>query len=238
MLASEAGTAAWYGKLTAARELTQRASNVALHNDANETAAKYRATEAVLEMEVGNLARARADLNAATKLATNRDVREMAPLLMAGTGNTAAAAKLSTELAQDFPADTQIQGYWLPAIRATISLQRNDPLQAVEILQTTNALELAFPDMLTAYIRGKAFLSLHDGKRAATEYEKFTKHWGLVRNSPYGALARLGLARAYALEGDTPKARNAYQSFLTLWKDGDTDTPLLKQARMEYASMR
>ena len=238
MLASEAGTAAWYGKLTAARQLTQRASNVALHNDANETAAKYRAAEALLEMEVGDLARARADLDAATKLATNRDVREMAPLVMAGTGNTAAAAKLSTQLAQDFPTDTQIQGYWLPAIRATISLQRNDPLQAVEILQTNNALELAFSDMLTAYIRGKAFLSLHDGRRAATEYEKFTKHWGLVRNSPYGALARLGLARAYALEGDTTKARKAYQAFLTLWKEADTDIPVLKQARIEYAGMR
>ena len=189
-------------------------------------------------MEVGDLTRARTDLDAATKLATNRDVREMAPLVMAGVGNTAAAAKLSTELAQAYPTDTHIQGYWLPAIRAALFLRRNDAVQAVEILQTSNALELAFPDMLTAYIRGEAFLRLHDGKRAATEYEKFTKHWGLVRNSPYGALARLGLARAYGMQGDTAKARNGYQAFLTLWKDADTDTPLLKRARMEYASMR
>ncbi len=238
MLASQAGTAAWYGKLHVARELTQRASNFALHNDAKETAAKYRATEAVFEMEVGDLAQARADIDAAIRLAKNRDVSEIAPLVMAGVGNTAAAAKLSTQLAQDFPTDTQIQGYWLPAIRATISLQRNEPAQAVEILQPTSALELAFPDMLTAYIRGNAFLRLHDGQRAATEYEKFTKHWGLVRNSPHGALASLGLARAYALQGNTRKARNEYQAFLTLWKDADTDTPILKRARIEYASMR
>ena len=92
--------------------------------------------------------------------------------------------------------------------------------------------------MLTAYLRGKAFLALHDGKRAATEYEKFTTRRGLVGNSPYGALARLGLARAYNMEGDTEKARETYQSFLTLWKDADADTPILKGARKEYARIR
>ncbi len=238
LLASQAETAAWYGKLGAARELTQRASSFAQHKEAAETAAKYRAALALFEVQVGELDQARADLNAATKLANNRDVRTMAPLVMAGTGNTAAAEKLSTELDQAYPVDTQVQGYWLPAVRASISLERNDPARAVEILQTANALELAFPDMLTAYLRGEAFLRLHDGKRAASEYAKFTEHWGLVRNSPYGPLARLGLARAYVLQGDTGKARGAYQAFLTIWKDADTDTPLFKQAQREYAHMR
>ena len=238
LLASQAETAAWYGKLGAARELTQRASSFAQHKEATETAAEYRAVLALFEVETGELDQARADLNAATKLANNRDVRTMAPLVMAGAGNLAAAEKLSTELDQAYPIDTQVQGYWLPAIRASISLERNDPARAVEILQTANALELAFPDMLTAYLRGEAFLRLHDGRRAASEYAKFTEHWGLVRNSPYGALARLGLARAYVLQGDMVKARSAYQAFLTLWKDADTDIPVLKQAQREYARMR
>jgi predicted Zn-dependent protease len=46
------------------------------------------------------------------------------------------------------------------------------------------------------------------------------------------------LARAYALQGDTPRARSAYQDFLTLWKDADPDIPLLKQAKAEYAKLK
>jgi predicted Zn-dependent protease len=79
---------------------------------------------------------------------------------------------------------------------------------------------------------------LHDGNRAATEFQKFIDHRGLVRNFPWGALARLGLARAYALQGDTAKARAAYQDFLTLWKDADPDVPILKEAKAEYAKLK
>ena len=91
--------------------------------------------------------------------------------------------------------------------------------------------------MFPAYLRGEAYLMLHDGNRAAAEFQKFIDHRGLVRNSPWGPLARLGLARAYAMQGDTTKARTAYQDFLTLWKDADPDIPILKQAKAEYARL-
>lgn len=54
-------------------------------------------------------------------------------------------------------------------------------------------------------------------------------------NFPLGALAHVGLGRAYALQGDTAKSRAAYQDFLTLWRHADPDIPILQQARMEYA---
>ena len=93
------------------------------------------------------------------------------------------------------------------------------------------------------YVRGEAYLMLHDGKAAATEFQKFIDHYGLVGNFPWGALARLGLARAYALEAQTDpasreKARTAYQNFLTLWKDADPDIPIYKQAKAEYAKLQ
>jgi hypothetical protein len=56
---------------------------------------------------------------------------------------------------------------------------------------------------------------------------------GVVFNEPIGALAHLGLARAYAMAGDTGKTRIAYQDFLTLWKDADPDIPILQQAKAE-----
>ena len=78
---------------------------------------------------------------------------------------------------------------------------------------------------------------LHDGNRAVAEFQKFIDHRGLVGNFPWGALARLGLARAYALSGDRTKAKGAYQDFLSIWKDADPDVPVLKQAKAEYAKL-
>ena len=84
---------------------------------------------------------------------------------------------------------------------------------------------------------------LHDGNAAATEFRKFIDHYGLVGNFPWGALAHLGLARAYALDAATDrtareKARTAYQNFLTLWKDADPDIPIYQQAKAEYAKLQ
>jgi hypothetical protein len=84
---------------------------------------------------------------------------------------------------------------------------------------------------------------LGDGKSAEKEFRKYIDHYGLVRNFPVGALARLGLARAYALEAQSDpnareKARTAYQNFLTIWKDGDPDIPIYQRAKTEYAKLQ
>jgi hypothetical protein len=89
-----------------------------------------------------------------------------------------------------------------------------------------------------AYVRGEAYPMLHEGNRAAAEFQKFIDHRGVVVNFPWGALARLGLARAYALQGDAAKARATYLDFLTLWKDADPDIPILKEAKAEYAKLK
>jgi predicted Zn-dependent protease len=157
----------------------------------------------------------------------------MAALALARGGDTAAAEKLAAQLAKSFPVDTLLHRYWLPLIQAAVALQRNDPGRAVKLLQATSAVELARPSMLPAYLRGEAYLRLHDGNRAAAEFQKFIDDRGLVRNSPWGALARLGLARAYAMQNDSMKARIAYSEFLTLWKDADPDIPVLKEAKAE-----
>ena len=88
------------------------------------------------------------------------------------------------------------------------------------------------------YLRGEAYLMLHDGNRAAAEFQKFIDHRGQVVKFPWGALARLGLARAYSLQGNRAKARTAYQGFLTLWQDADPDLPILKEAKAEYAKLQ
>src|SRR5664280_3909506 len=247
-LAAQADSEAWYGKLKNARELTRRAMDSAQHNDANEAAAAYQAAAALREVESGNREQARTDAEAAVKLAPNRNVRALATLALARAGDTAAAEKLAAELDETFPLDTLVQGYWLPTIRAAVALEGKYPNRAVELLKAASTLELGQPvpfnmNLGPVYLRGEADLMLHDGYAAAAEFQKFIDHRGVVGNFQWGALARLGLARAYALDAAKDpaardKARAAYQDFLTLWKDADPDVPILIQAKAEYAKLR
>ena len=243
MLATLADTEGWYGKLKKAHELTRRAMDSAQHIDARERAAAYEAAAAMREVEAGNREQARAGANAAVKLAPNRDVRAMAALALARAGDTAGAEKLAAELDKTFPLGTLVQRYWLPTIRAGAALERRDPNRAIELLKLASTVELGLPANLTIllcppYLRGEAYLMLRDGNAAAVEFQKFIDHRGVVMNFPWGALARLGLARAYAMQGDIARAKAAYQDFLTLWKDADPDIPILKQAKAEYAKLQ
>jgi tetratricopeptide (TPR) repeat protein len=243
LLSEQADTEGWYGRLKNAHELTRRAMESAQRNDAKESAAAYQAAAALREVESGNREQARAQADAALKLAPNRDVRAIAALALAWAGDTAGAEKLATELDKTFPLDTLVQRYWLPTIRAAVALERQDPNRAIELLKAASTIELSEPSNLLiflcpAYLRGEAYLVLHDGNRAATEFQKFIDRWGVVMSFPWGAMARLGLARAYALQGNRAKARAAYQDFLILWKDADPDVPVLKQAKAEYAKLK
>ena len=238
ILATQADTEAWYGRLKDARELNRRAMDSALHNSGKEPAASYQADGALLEAASGDLKLARTDANAALKLAPNRDVRERAALALAQAGDTTTAEKLAAGLDKDFPLDTLVQRYWLPAIRAGIALQRKDPGQAVQQLEVTNSIELGDSRLIVVYLRGEAYLMLHDGSRASAEFRKFNDHRTLVANAEWGALARLGLGRSYVLEGETAKARVAYLDFLARWKDADPDIPVLMSAKAEYAKLQ
>jgi serine/threonine protein kinase/tetratricopeptide (TPR) repeat protein len=247
MLAMQADTEGWYGKLKSAHELTYRAMDSAQRNGAKEKAASYQGESALREVESGNREQARADAKAALKLAPNRDVRDMAALALARAGDTTAAEKLAAELDKSYPLDTLVQRYWLPTIRASVALNRKDPNRAIELLKAAASnIELgamiagneSTAALCPAYLRGEAYLMLRDGNRAAAEFQKFIDHRGVVWNYPWGAPARLGLARAYAMEQDTAKARAAYQELLTIWKDADPDIPILKQAKAEYARLQ
>jgi tetratricopeptide (TPR) repeat protein len=242
LLATQADTEGWYGKLKNARDLTGRARDSAQRNQAKEAGAAYQAAAALREVESGNREQARAEADAALKLAPNRDVRAMAALALARAGDVAGAEKLAAELDKIFPLDTLVQRYWLPTIRAGVALERKDPNRAIELLKVASTIELSEPSQFTiflcpVYVRGEAYLMLRDGRRAVAEFQKFTDRRGVVMNFPWGALARLGLARAYAFEGDTAKARAAYQDFLGLWKDADPGIPVLKEAKAEYAKL-
>jgi len=176
----------------------------------------------------------------------------MVALALARAGDPAGAERLASELNKDFPLGTLVQRYWLPSIRAAIALDRGQSDQAIELLKETSPIELGTANnlviLIPVFVRGEAYLALHDGNRAAAEFQKFVDHRGMVGNFPWGALARLGLARAYAEQAQSSKgdaadiarikARGAYQDFFALWKDADPDVPILKEAKAEYAKLK
>ncbi|MGA7916206.1 MAG: hypothetical protein WCA00_13280, partial [Candidatus Acidiferrales bacterium] len=146
---------------------------------------------------------------------------------------------IAAELAKNYPANTLLNGFDLPTIRATIEIAHNNPAKAIELLQPVEQYDLAnVRAMLSTYTRGRAYLALHKGPEAAAEFQKIIDHPGVVLNFITGALAKFGLARAYALQGDNAKARVAYQDFFALWKDADPKIPILLQAKSEYAKLQ
>ena len=242
LLALQADAEAWYGKFRNARALTQRAIDSAKHNDAPESAAGFQAVAALREVEAGNRQLALEGVSAALKLAQNRDVRAISALVLARAGQQTAAEKSIAELDKAYPLDTLVQKYWLPTIKAAIGLSNKDARQAVELLQVTTSIELGQPSNLSpvlcpVYIRAEAYRAMHDGAAAGADFQKFIEHRGLVGAFQWGALARLGVARAYTLQGDATKAKAAYQEFFTLWKDADPDIPIYQQAKAEYARL-
>lgn len=242
LLATQADTEGWYGRLKRGREFTRRAMDSAEHNDAKESAAGYQAVAALREVEAGHTEQARADANAALNLAPNRDVRAVSALALARAGDAEGAEKRIDALDKEFPLDTVVQRYWLPTIRAAVALDRQNAAKAIELLKQASAIELGQPSQLNVflcpvYVRGQAYLMLHDGKAAAEEFQTVLDHRGVVGNFPWGSLSRLGLARSYAAQGDGAKAKTAYADFFALWKGADADTPVLAAARSEYAKL-
>jgi eukaryotic-like serine/threonine-protein kinase len=242
----ESDTAAFHGLLADARKLSQRAIDSASASDSKETAAQWRMDAALREAEFDNISRSRQEIATVLAEAPTRDVSVLAALAFARIGDVDRAERMADDLAERFPLNTSINRYWLPAIHASIEIRRKNPAKALEDLQTAAEYELGTPlpqfevggSLYPVYIRGQAYLLLHQGKEAATEFQKFVDHRGIVANCPLGALARLQLGRAYAMQGDTVRSRAAYQDFFRLWKGADSTIPILSQAKSEYAKLK
>ena len=239
---NQADTEAYFGRLNKARELSRRAVESARHNDAKETAALWQSNAALREAEFGNAAAARQQADAALALASSRDIETLSALAYARSGDASRAQSLADKLNKDYPANTLTQSYYLPAIHALLEISRNSPDKAIDDLRSAAPYDMGggvpIGGLYTAYVRGQAYLEARKGTEAAAEFQKLIEHRTFVGNFPVGALAHLGLGRAYALQGDTARARAAYQDFFGIWKDADADIPILVAAKAEYAKLK
>jgi tetratricopeptide (TPR) repeat protein/predicted Ser/Thr protein kinase len=256
-LALASDTEAYGGHLGKARELTNRAVESAIRADSKENAAIWQENAAIAQAAYGNPAEARQSAAEGLKLApTSQGVEVEAALAFAMAGDTARAESLAQDLGKRFPLDTQMQSLWLPAIRAQLALDKKNPASALTALQAAAPpIELGqilfvmnISCLYHVYVRGEAYLATGQGKEAAAEFQKIIDHSGIVWNCWTGALAHLGVARANALQArsssgaDADLARSralaAYKDFFALWKDADSDIPILKEAKAEYAKLQ
>ena len=245
ILALEADTEAYSGHVAKAREVTRRAAEAALRADNKESAALWRLEGAWREVLFGNLEEAKREATAGLALVPeSRDAQQLAALVLARAGDAVNARALAQGLAKRYPLYTTVQSYWLPTIQAQIALNAKDGPGALAQLRNVSNLEYGLTVgnannscLDPTYLRGEAYLAAGQ-EGAAAEFQKIIDHPGVVWNCATGALAHLELGRAYAAAGDKAKARAAYQDFLTLWKDADSDVPVLKEAKAEFGTLQ
>jgi Tfp pilus assembly protein PilF len=246
MLCKEASTAAYAGKLGAARELSRQASNSAERAGDKEMSADCEAAAALREAFYGNASEAKQRVTEGLARMNGRDAQYAAALTLALVGDSNRAKSLTDDLDKRFPEDTVVRFNYLPTLHAQLALDSpGNGAKAVEILAPASPYELGAPgskmlraNLYPVYVRGEALLASHQGTAAATEFQKILDWPAVVSNEPIGALAHLGLGRSYALAGDTAKSRAAYNDFFTIWKDADPNIPVLLQAKSEYAKLQ
>jgi tetratricopeptide (TPR) repeat protein len=264
-------TEAYGGHLGRARELTRQSVESAVRTDNKENGATWQEKAALREAAFGNAAEAQRSAAEGLKLApTSQGAGVEAALAYAMAGDAVRAESLAQDLNKRFPLDTQMQSLWLPAIRARLALSRQNPAEALRDLEAAAGpiefgsiqFETNVSCLYPTYIRGGAYLEAGQGSAAAVEFQKILDHSGMVWNCWTGALAHLGVARAYALEagvgaGLVPaqghpqgaplrqdfdaarvRALAAYKDFLALWKDADPDIPILREAKAEYTKLQ
>jgi len=235
--------ATFQGKLDMARESVEAAAQAARQMGLKQNEVAFLAQGARWEAQMGNLPRACKLAKFASRKVRGIDVEVNAALALALCGDEQGAERLANALASEYPEDTVLSVVSMPLIRSVIELEHGNPRHVIELLKDSERYELGvgfyyFPALMPAYTRGQAYLKLHDGSKAAAEFQKILDHRGSGPVSLCYAMAYLGLGRAKAIAGDVPGAKGAYQDFLTLWKDADPDIPILKQAKAEYAKLQ
>ena len=225
------------GRWRESNEHLRRATEIALRAEAKEVVAGYTADQGVRAAWLGRFTEALTLAQSALKLERNKNVLTRAALVFALSGEAAKAQPLIQELEEKHPQDTMVNQIWLPEIRAAIELRKNNAQSALELLEQTRRYEAAAV-LSPQTLRSMVYLKLGQGAQAAAEARKILDHRGEGPLSLLWPLAHLTLARASVMQGDTAQARRSYQDFFAVWKDADTDIPILIEAKKEFAGLK
>ncbi len=226
------------GRLRSSEEITQHIQDIGKNQNLPELAETDWGWLAMVQADFGFCDRASKNL-ASVGAISGRSAVTFSGYVFAACGQVQKAEAVAARLNKEYPLNSFTQISEVPQIRARLDLRRGDAAQAIKDLHHAEVYQFGDVELgMPAYLRGMAYLKNKQGTEAAAEFQKVLDHRGVSGASPYCALARLGLARSYALTGDAAKARTTYQNFLTLWKDADLDIPILKEAKAEYAKLQ
>jgi serine/threonine protein kinase/tetratricopeptide (TPR) repeat protein len=237
--------AAWQdseGKVKAGHDFWQRADQTSMNAGAKDLAADFLALEGYIDTLFGYPADARQKASQALALSNDPDARTLAATVFATIGDVQQSAAIVAAVEREFPENQFLQSLTIPEARATQQLEKNQLSEAISTLEIVRPHELGIGPrgggVTSIFLRGLIYLKMRDGAKAAAEFQRILDHRGAAGFAPEYPLARLNLGRAYALQGDNPKARTAYQDFFALWKDADPDVPILKTAKAEYEKLK
>ena len=173
----------------------------------------------------------------ALSLDKSKQTQATATLAAAICGNGKLALPMASELSKKFPQDTLIQDVFAPLSKAFVALAAGRAQEAVDAAEPAKPYNANYP---ASYLQGLAYLQLHDAGHALSAFQTAIRaNSGTLQigSAPYLAQVQLGLARAYAMGGDKPTAKKAYEAFFVTWKDADADLPMLVAAKKEYAAL-
>jgi serine/threonine protein kinase/tetratricopeptide (TPR) repeat protein len=173
----------------------------------------------------------------ALSLDKSRQTQAYATLAAAICGDGKVAPPLAAELIKKYPQDSLIQDVFVPLSKAFIALAAGRAQEAIDAAEPAKPYNANYP---ASYLQGVAYLQLHDAGHALGAFQTATRaNAGTLQtvSAPYVAQVQLGLARAYAMGGDKPAAKKAYEAFFATWKNADADLPMLLAAKKEYAAL-
>ncbi|MEO8256034.1 MAG: serine/threonine-protein kinase [Acidobacteriota bacterium] len=230
-------TAAFSGRFHAAHELFRQGAQAAVRNNFLELAAQWTTEDAESHAIAGQCAEARQEIEAGLALSRDNFTLERANRTLALCGGDGSG--LAGELADRFAGATITIRIQLPVAAAALALERNEPARAIDWLDPVESYDWApASELWPAYLRGQAYLALHDGQAALAQFRGVLAHRGGAPTSPLYPLARLGLARAAALAGEAGEARTAYRTFLAEWDGADAGLQPIEAARAESARLQ
>jgi eukaryotic-like serine/threonine-protein kinase len=230
------------GKVKEGRQLWERDRSLLSDPSEKDFVAALLIWEATDDAWLGYPSDVRQKVGQALELSKDPGLRGYAAVDLAVVGDEAKATALVSEISHDFPDNRFLQQVELPMALATIQIEKNQPAEAVSTLEPVRPYQWGMgpnsAGLAPSHLRGMAYLKLHDGAKAATEFQSILDHRGVTPTDPVYTLAHLNLGRAYTLQGNTAKAKTAYQDFFAAWKDADPDVPLLKTAKEEYEKLK
>jgi tetratricopeptide (TPR) repeat protein len=242
LLAGKVGAESSWGQMRLAQNSLREAETASLRNGMKEFAAVLKTQSAKRLAAYGDCVAAKASTETALAEVPDGENRRVAALALAQCGDSAAAKRLIDAEVRAFPQDTVLRGILVPLVEALGSIHTGDAQAALAVLEPARRFELggqtANAPYWILYVRGTAYLKSKHPDRAAPEFQKILDFRGRQATSELIPLAQLQLARAYAMQNDSAKARTAYQDFLATWKDADPDIPILKEAKSEYAKLQ